>query len=416
MQTDADKMLSPGQALALILDHIKPLGGERVDLLAARGRVLAEDVEAGADTPPWDNSAMDGYAVRYKDIAAATPESPAALVMVDDIPAGRVGTRTVGAGQATRIMTGAPVPDGADTVVRVEYTQADAPKAGSTIHILRPEPRAANIRRRGEDIASGSVVLRSGTRCEPGEVGMLAAVQHAFVHVFRRPRVAILSTGDELVEIDQQLEPGKIVNCNSYSLAALTSATGAEPVMLPIARDREKDIRQAVVSALDADMIVSSGGVSVGEYDCVKKVLDDLGARTVLWRVHMKPGKPLFFCMLRDKPYFGVPGNPVSSMVSFLQFVLPAIRKAAGQAEASWCLPTVAARLDQPVDNPGDRPHFMRAVLRTVDGQMRVSLPSAQGSHMLTSMLGVNGIAVLQPGQRAAAGETVPVQVFAPLL
>lgn len=412
MQSDVDRLLSPEQAQELILQHISPLGSERVDLLAVQDRVLAEDVSARVDTPPCDNSAMDGYAVRFQDVAAATEDFPATVVMVDDIPAGKVGTRTVGPGEASRIMTGAPVPAGADTVIRVEYTRAESPGPGSSIEILAPEPRGANIRRRGEDMAAGEVMLRTGTRCGPGEVGTLATVQRTFVSVYCRPRIAILSTGDELVEIDQPLEPGKIINCNSYSLAALASAEGAEPVILPLARDREPEIRQAVETALASDFILSSGGVSVGEYDYVKKTLDDLGAQTVLWRVAMKPGKPLFFCVLKGKPYFGVPGNPVSSMMSFLQFVRPAIRKASGHVAEEWRLPTVAAVLDNAVHNHGERRQYLRATLRYVDGEIRVSTPAGQGSHMLSSMLGTNGFVVLEPEQRAAPGDTVPAQIF----
>jgi molybdopterin molybdotransferase len=416
MQFDPDTMLTPEEAQRLILEQIAPLGHERVDLMRARDRVLAEDVQARADIPPWNNSAMDGYAVRHADIATAAPERPASVQMIDDIPAGTVGTLSVEPGQASRIMTGAPMPAGADTVIRVEYTRAEAPAPGSRIQIVQPEEPGANIRRQGEDMAAGSTVLRAGALCGPGEVGILAAVQRTMVSVFRRPRLAILSTGDELVEIDADLAPGRIVNSNSYSLAALASAHGAEPMVLPIARDSEAEIRRAVETALTADFIVSSGGVSVGEYDFVKKVLDDLGAETVLWRVAMKPGKPLFFAMLRGTPYFGVPGNPVSSMMSFLQFVRPAIRKASGHDQDTWLLPAATAVLETPLYNRGDRRHYMRATLRFVAGEIRASAPAAQGSHMLGSMVGSNGFIVLSPEQRAEPGDTVEVQVFGRLL
>ena len=410
MPSDADRMLSPEEAQQLILQHIQPLGHERVDLLAARGRVLAEDISARADTPPCDNSAMDGYALRVDDVREATEQAPAAVEMIDDIPAGTVGQRRVGPGQASRIMTGAPLPDGADTVIRVEYTQAVNPTRGAMIAVVTPEKRGANIRHRGEDMAAGDTVLHAGTVCGPGEVGILAALRRSLVSVNRRPRLAILSTGDELVEVDENPGPGKIINCNSYSLAALAAAHGAEPVVLPIARDSEAEIRRSVESALAADFIVSSGGVSVGEYDFVKKVLNDMGAETVLWRVAMKPGKPLFFCLLRGKPYFGVPGNTVSSMMSFLQFVRPAIRKACGYPEADWLLPATQAVLDTPVHNKGNRRRYLSATLRFTDGQVRASVPPRQGSHMLTSLLGTNGFVVLEPEERAEPGDSVNVQ------
>jgi len=406
-------MITPEEAQQIILDHVRPLGVERVSLMEAQGRVLAEDVPAHYDIPPCDNSAMDGYAVRYQDVEDATEEQPVALEMIDDIPAGRVGEKTVGPGQASRIMTGAPVPSGADTVIRVEYTRAEgSPAVGDRIEILDPEVEGANIRRRGEDIRAGDPVLRAGAECGPGEIGVLATLQRAFVPVCRRPTVAILSTGDELVEVDEPLESGKIVNCNTYALSTLARAHGAVPVMLPIARDTEEDIRRAVETALAADFIVSSGGVSVGEYDYVKKVLDDLGAETIFWRVAMKPGKPLFFCKLQGRPYFGVPGNPVSSMMSFLQFVRPAVRKVSGYAEDDLLLPATQAVLENPLYNKGDRRWYLRARLRFAEGQLRVATPEKQGSHMLTSMLDVNGIVILESEQRVEAGDLVTVQII----
>jgi len=406
-----DPILTPEEAQQTILDHIRPLGLERVPLPAARGRILAEDVPAHYDIPPCDNSAMDGYAVRHADIAGAAANIPVSLEMIEDIPAGRVGDKEVGPGQASRIMTGAPVPRGADTVIRVEYTRADRPRIGDRIEILEPEPRGANIRYRGEDMSAGSPVLAAGVECGPGEIGTLATLQRALVSVHRRPTIAILSTGDELVDVDRPLEPGKIVNSNSHSLAALAETHGGVPTVLPIARDTEADIRRAVETALAADFVVSSGGVSVGEYDYVKKVLDDLGARTVFWRVAMKPGKPLFFCILRDKPYFGVPGNPVSSMMSFLQFVRPAIRKASGHPADDLLLPTARAVIDGPLYNRGDRRQYLRTRLRFADGQLCASTPSKQGSHMLTSMLDVNGFIILEAEQRNAPADEVDVQI-----
>ena len=403
-------MLTVEEARAAVLERIRPLGAERVALTGALGRVLAADVAAPYDNPPHDNSAMDGFAVRFADVAAATRESPATLPVIEDIPAGRVPEHRLEAGQASRIMTGAPVPPGCDTVIRVEDTRDH----GDRVDILVPQEEGANIRRRGEDMREGEPLIRAGAELGSGEVGVLAAVQQSFVAVGRRPTVAVLSSGDELVEIDQVRGPGQIVNSNTPALGAVARACGAEPVLLPTVADDEAAIRASVETALTCDFVVSSGGVSVGEHDYVKKVLDDLGAEEVLWRVAMKPGKPLFFCMLRGKPYFGLPGNPVSSLMSFLQFVGPAVRKAAGHPPERWPLPESTALMEHDVANDGDRRNFLRARLR-LDGGGRLTASTshrAQGSHILTSMLGANGIVVLDPDQAAAAGEPVTVQVI----
>ena len=406
-----DPLCTPEQAQQLVLQEIPLLGVERVPLFEAMGRVLAEDIPARHDSPPHDNSAMDGYALRHADIAAAHAGHPAFLEIVEDIPAGYVPKKSVGPGQASRIMTGALVPDGVDTVIRVEDTRAE----GGKVAILDPDEAGVNIRRRGEDVQAGQVVVGAGTYCGPGELALLASLQRALVPVRRRPVLAILSTGDELVEIDEPLAPGKIVNSNTYGLAALALASGALPLMLPIARDEEAEIRRAVESALSADFILSSGGVSVGDYDYVKKVLGELGAQVKLWRVAMKPGKPLFFCTLQGKPYFGLPGNPVSSLVSFLQFVRPAIRKAAGHVPGEWFLPVVTARLEHSITNEDQRRQYARARLRLDQGQLLAAAPQGQDAHMLSSMLGANGLLLLAPGVRLEAGDEVQAQLFGEL-
>ncbi len=416
MSSAGESLLSPEAAQELVLSHVRRLGAERVGLDACAGRVLARPVTAAGDIPPADNSAMDGYAVRFADVAAASPEQPAAVTMIDDIPAGAVGRAAVGPGQASRIMTGAPLPAGADTVIRVEYTRAEAPGIGARILILNPERAGANIRRRGEDMAAGQPVLPAGTCCGPAEIGTLAALRRSIVTVYRRPRLAILSTGDELAEVEDEPGAGRIVNANAHALAALARAAGAEPLVVPLARDREAELRDAIAGALDADLLVSSGGVSVGAYDLVKKVLADLGATTVLWGVAMTPGKPLFFAVLAGKPYFGLPGNPVSSMISFLQFVRPAVRKASGWPAAAWRLAETTAVLATAARNRGERRLYLRARLCCAGGRLQADPLPAQGSHMLTSMLGANGLVLLEPGQSAAAGEAVRVQSIGPLL
>ena len=298
-----DPMLTPEEARAIVLDYAQVLGPERVSLLDATGRVLAQDVLARRDNPPCDNSAMDGYAVRHADVAAARDDAPVALEVIEDIPAGKVPQKAVGPGQASRIMTGAAVPAGADTIAPVEDTRP----AGQEVEILTIEECGAHIRRRGEDMRGGEPIIKAGTECGPGELAVLAAVQQSFVSVYRRPRVAILSTGDELVEIEETPGEGQIVNSNTCALAAFCHAHGAEPVMLPTVADDEAAIRATIEAALRADFAVSSGGVSVGEYDFVKKVLDDLGAETIFWRVAMKPGKPLVFARSAACPISAYP-------------------------------------------------------------------------------------------------------------
>jgi molybdopterin molybdotransferase len=403
------------QALAAVLDRIRPLGAERVPLTDAVGRLLAADLVAPFDNPPHDNSSMDGFALRFADVAGATTQSPVTLQVVEDIPAGKVPQKAVGAGQASRIMTGALIPDGADTVIRVEDTNDH----GDRVDILEPEEaKGENVRLQGEDMKTGEALIAAGAELGPGEIGVLAAVQRPYVVVGRRPTVAILSSGDELVEVGDPRGPGQIVNSNTPALGAIARACGADPVLLPTAADSETAIRASVEAAMGCDFIVSSGGVSVGNYDYVKKVLEDLGAEEVLWRVAMKPGKPLYFCLLQGTPYFGLPGNPVSSLVSFLQFVRPAIRKASSCPEATWALPQSTARIEHDLVNDGDRRNFLRARLRVdSDGILTASTAHrAQGSHMMTSMLGANGFVVLELEQAVVAGDHVTVQIFGDII
>jgi molybdopterin molybdotransferase len=264
-------------------------------------------------------------------------------------------------------------------------------------------------------VAEGLAVLGGGEALGPGEVGLLASVQRGFVRVWRRPTVAIVSTGDELVEVGEPLEPGRIVNSNSYSLAALVREAGALPVVLPIARDTRDDIRRAFAEAA-ADFVVSTGGVSVGDYDFVKPVLDELGATIRFWRVNMKPGKPVVFALLRDRPLFGLPGNPVSSMVGFHLFVRPAIRKAMGIAADRLMRPVVEAALENDLRPTGERRTYLRGHVRWSEGGLRVATKPAQGSGVLSSMVGANGLVVMAERSPAArAGDVVPVQLIGEL-
>lgn len=403
-------MLSLPEAQEEVLHKIRLLGPEKVALVQARGRVLAENVVADRDNPPYDNSAMDGYAVRFEDVRAASRDAPAALEIIEEIAAGSIGRRALGPGQASRIMTGAPLPERADTVVPIE----DARSTSTRVKILVAGEKGDHVRPRGDDIEAGAVVLTAGTCCDVGEIGLLAALQRSSIAVRKRPTVAILSTGDELVDIDDPLPPGKIVNSNSYALAELCHAHGAVPLIYPIIRDSKAEIRRAIEDVSHADFILSSGGVSVGDYDFVKEVLEEMDARFLFWRVAMKPGKPLLFCTLGDRPYFGLPGNPVSSIMSFLQFVRPAIRKASGFPADDLLLPQSAGVAGNRMVNGGDRPNYLRAHLELVDGQLRATTRPGQGSHMLTSMLGANGVVLLDAGQVIEEGDAVELQIIPP--
>jgi molybdopterin molybdotransferase len=309
-------------------------------------------------------------------------------------------------------MTGAPIPDGADAVVMVEYTEAREGR----VRITKAVVPGSHVRRRGEDVERGALVLGAGSELNAGEIGLLASLQRSTAKVFRRPSVAIVSTGDELVDLGDPLSPGKIVNSNSYSLAALVRESGANPVALPIARDTPDEIRTALENAAFADVVVTSGGVSVGDYDYVRKVLDDLGADTRFWRVAMKPGKPVVFARLLGKPFLGLPGNPVSSMVGFHLFVRPALRKAMGHPPERWLRPTVEAVLENDVRSTGDRTTFLRARVSWRDGALRAATKPAQGSGVLSSMVAANGLVIVEAGTtRAAAGDRMPVYLIGDL-
>ena len=397
--------LSVDEAIEQILGAVRPLGSEQVDLLSARGRVLAEDVAAVAPIPPWANSSMDGFAVRYADLAAAgsiARERPLELRVVEEVPAGRMPSRTLGAGEAARIMTGAPLPEGADTVVPLE----DAEAREGCVRLFAGASRGAYVRPVGQDVAAGELVLPAGTPVTPAVVGMLAQLRRAYVAVHAAPRVAILSTGDELVEVDDRddARPGRaaIVNSNSYQLAAAVAEAGAAPLQLGIAEDRPEAIRAKVETGLRlADCLVSTGGVSVGDYDFVKAVLADLGADLRFWKIAVRPGKPLVFGLVAGRPYFGLPGNPVSSLVTFELFVRPALRQLMGYAGAQRFRPTVEAEVRESFTVPSGRRHYLRCRLtRRADGAYHAVTTGNQDSAVLKSLVLADGLLVVPEDRR----------------
>ncbi|MEA2490906.1 MAG: molybdopterin molybdotransferase [Acidobacteriota bacterium] len=396
-----EAMLEVEDAQARVLAEVRVLQPESVRFDKAVGRVLREDVFALDDAPIADNSAMDGYAVRAEDIASA----PVRLRVIGDVPAGRVAQERVERGTAMRIMTGANVPDGADAVVQVELTDAGS----EVVEIRSAVARGANIRKRGEDVRAGALLLAAGTPLGAAEITLLAGIQKTTVQVGRRPTVAILSTGDELVDVDEPRRPGTIVNSNSYALAALVTAAGATPVTYGIVRDtREATIEAFSRAAEECDFILSSGGVSVGAFDFVKDALDALGAEAKFWRVAMKPGKPVVLSRLRDRVCLGLPGNPVSSMVSFHLFVRPALRKALGQTDGLFP-PVVRVRLTAPLRSVGDRRVYARARVTAVDGELVAQPVTSQSSGALTSMVGANALVMIDRGVTGVeAGMVLP--------
>ena len=410
---DLYPMLSVEDALERVLKMFHPLEAETVPILESLGRVLAQNVYSEIDIPPHDNSAMDGYAVIAADAAGAGPETPVQFRVIENLAAGYVADQQVMPGTAIRIMTGAPVPPGADTVIRFERTRQE----GDQVALYFAPPVGNNVRYAGEDVHKGDQVLRKGMRVRPPEIGMLASVGCSEVQVTRRPRVAILATGDELVEIDEPLSPGKIRNSNGYSNAAQVLKFGGQPVMLSIARDTKADLTAKIKAGLDqgVDLFLTSGGVSVGDFDVVKTVLAAEG-KMEFWRVRMKPGKPLAFGTLKTAegrvvPMLGMPGNPVSVMVSFEIFARPAILKMQGMTE--YARHTVEATLADEITSKDERRHYVRVRVEKEGETYIAHLTGGQGSGILSSMVKANGFAVIpEEWTHAPAGSRVQVILF----
>ena len=401
--------ISVDDAKKRILDAVHVLDEQTVSLMDALGRTLNEDVYAKDAIPPFNNSAMDGYALRYADIEGATEDAPAELRVLEDLPAGSVATQPIGAGEAIRIMTGAPVPDGADAVVMVEKTE----KGDGVVKIFTDSWDGQNIRMAGEDVAEGDHILHKGKLLHAGDIGMLASLGYPEVKVIPKPIIAVISTGDELIDVGEELRPGKIRNSNAYSLASQVLEAGAEVRIIGIARDTEEDIREKINQAFDADAIVTSGGVSVGDYDMVKKILDNMG-QMLFWKVQQKPAKPLAFGVIEGKPLFGLPGNPTSSMVSFEQFARPAIQKMAGRKVVARQHVNVTIADD--IKKRAGLRYFMRVVLtRGDDGGLIASLAGSQSSGALRSMTRAHGLLVLpEELDKVTAGDPGVVQVLYP--
>jgi len=395
-------MLTVEEALEAILSRVGPLGAERVDVLASLGRTLAEAIVSRRVIPPWANSSMDGYAVRAADTGKG-----ATLSVVGRVEAGALPARAVGRGEAMRIFTGAPLPSGTDAVV----PQEDVDAADGHVTLRGAVEAAAYVRAAGEDVRAGDRVLEPGTLLTAAEIGLLATLGHGQVAVYRRPRVAILSTGNELADLGTEPGPGQIPNTNTYSLMAQVLEAGGDPVSLGVAPDRLEAIEERVRRARDADVILSSAGVSVGELDLVREALTRAGAELHLWKVSMRPGKPITFGSLAGRPFFGLPGNPVSAMVTFELFVRPALLKMSGRRRLSRA--RVRARSLSPIANPGVRRGYLRVRLESDgEGTLGVRLTGEQGSAILRSMVAADGLAVVPPDTTIAIGEGVEVIVL----
>ncbi len=405
-------MLPVEQAEQIILDLVQPFDRdtdtETLDLLAARGRILAQPVTTSLDFPHWDNSAMDGYAVRYADVQVCDP--PIELEIVEEIPAGYQPQKTIAPGQAARILTGSMMPAGADTVVMQEHTT----RSGDRVTILTAPRPQAFVRHRAAFYQAGQPLLPAGIRLQAPEIAVLAAAQCAQIPVFRRPRVAILSTGSELGSVDRPLQPGQIVDSNQYALAALVQQLGAEPIRLGSVADDRAALETAIAGAIaQADIVLSTGGVSVGDYDYVDEILAHLGAEIPIRSVAIKPGKPLTvatFPAPLAPLYFGLPGNPVSALVTFWRFVQPALHKLSG-LPSPWQPAFVQARTRQDLRSDGQRETYLWGRLHLHQGQYEFEL--AGGSHSsgnLINLAGTNGLAVLPIDTKLiSAGEIVSV-------
>lgn len=402
----SETMLSAREAATLILRQIEPQPELRVPLDDALGSVLAEDIVSSINIPFYTNSAMDGYATRADDVRGATAEQPVRLRVVEQIPAGAFPARAIKPGECARIFTGAPLPAGADGVIR----QEDTDQGADIVTIMKDRDAGINFRLAGEDIRAGETVLRAGHALGAAELGVLASLAVAHPLVYRRPRIAILGSGDEIADVDQPeeiLSGRKVASSNTHTLMALVRQAGGEPVNLGIARDTQASLRAHLAPALDCDMLITSAGISVGEHDHLRDVLDALGTDLKFWRLRMRPGAPVGFGMLGEIPWLGLPGNPVSTMVTFELFARPAIRRMCGHAlpfrrGIDVCVAEMIAlrpRLQ----------HFLRAIVSDGDSIPSVRLTGPQGSGILTSMIKANALLVIPEGQHETPPGTIAV-------
>ena len=403
-------LLSVDEARERILAHFQPVKTETLPLADVLNRVLAQNVQAADDLPLFDNSSMDGFALRALDVTGAAPESPRSLRVVADIPAGSAPTVILAPGEAARIMTGAHMPEGADAVVPVENTDFESRDAGTqapeVVSIQKAVKVGENVRRRGMDIQAGDAVMQAGRQLKAQDLGLLAMLGITSVTLYHRPRVALLSSGDELVDPDAPLDKGKIRDSNSYTLAALIESAGAQPLRLGVAKDNYEAVHSLFERAvyLRVDLILSSAGVSVGAFDFVKKVIEDSG-KMDFWRVNMRPGKPVAFGEYKGIPVIGLPGNPVSAFVGFEVFVRPTIQKLGGLIRSNRQIVRVIC--EEEIESDG-RESYLRAEIREVDGSLVAQLTGHQGSGNLHSLVQANALLIIPAGVKCVpAGQEI---------
>lgn len=400
-------MISAGEARKIILSEVYAVGMETADLIDAHKRVLAVDIVAAQDVPPFDNSSMDGYAIRVDDLSRGGEGELVKMQLMGEVGAGDVFAMKLEAGRTVRTLTGAPIPEGADAIVEQELVKL----SGGAVLIPRSIQRGRNIRRCGEDVSKGNVVLRKGTVLRAAHLGVLASLGVGSVPVHRQPSVAYVTTGNELVEMAEELSPGKIRNSNAYTIWGLVSECGCRPRNLGVCRDDEKDLTKKLTEGLQHDVLITSGGVSVGDYDFVLPALEKLGVRIRFWKVNIKPGKPFAFGVFDDLDsarrvlVFALPGNPVSTMVTFLEFALPALRKLMGEAEPEERM-VVRAKLEGELVKKDGKKHYSRGILRNEKGVFFVRTTDSQSSAVLTSLIQANCLVhipeektSLQPGE-----------------
>ncbi len=399
-------MITVEHARQIILNRISPLSSEKVFIEQALGRYLAEDIVSARDIPPWDNSAMDGYAVHAADIVNGETR----LEIAYEIPAGGLPKGPFSKGTAVKIMTGAPLPPGADAVIKRE----DTLETEGAVVISRPPKTNENIRFRGEDIRKGDAILSKNSYLGPAQIGLLASVRRTMVFCHQRPLIAVLATGDEVADIDEELSGNKISSSNSFTLKSLITELGAIPLYLGIAKDTKKDLVEKFSMAKKADLILTSGGVSMGDYDIVREVMTEGPNDMTFWKVDIKPGRPLAFGEISGVPAIGLPGNPLSTMTAFYQFARPAILKLMGSQ--NLLLPKLSARLSCTVKSSGDRPHYMSGVLENRGGDLIASPAGPQGSGMLSSIARANCYLIIPKGRLTVEqGEYIDCEIFRPL-
>jgi molybdopterin molybdotransferase len=380
--------ISADQALQTILDNVAPLGIERVSIRQTLGRVLAQEIRSARDIPSFDNSAMDGYAVRSFDIAKASAENAIRLGVLETVAAGSMPSREVVSGQATRIMTGAPLPSGADAVIPVEQTR----ESDGQVEILASAAPGFSIRRAGEDLRRGELVLSPGKRLGAADIGLLSSLNRAVVEVYRRPRIAIMAGGDEIVDVDQVPTGAQVVDSNGYTLAAAVVEADAEPTMLKIVRDKIENVRELLKDAMTFDAVLSTGGVSVGQFDLVERVYEEFGMNRLFHGVAQKPGRPMMFGLIGGRPIFALPGNPVSTLVCFYLYVRPALLRMGARRDLS--LPRLTARCAVDIKSAANLTEFVRVKLERRDGEVYAMPTGAQGSGILSSLSRADGLLI----------------------